>query len=363
MLGRVRLRARQATPNYNPDSKPEPNPEPNLEPNPHPHPDQVFEWGNETNPGAALYVGEEGLSEGGELTVYSDQFNGQLLLHSGHLWDETRASAPEVRLSAGELSSREVGSRDAGAEARRTELMAARNLSHVMDFSLQSDELPAGLLPWLRLALATSAQVEAASGAEDFDAPLSTASERLAVETLHVTLDRTLAEYDFDVDEDEQLLEAVRRGRVVRPAREVTAVTYRLGCKRVLLATRRLAAAHLARWTQQQRQQTQQYQAQQRQAQQQQQQRRQPQARSSPPSAAAAKGAAAVAAAESAAPSAESLLEELPEVVPAPMEEETVAVGVAASGAQEEVVPREEPQPRAGKKKRKKSKSASGGSL
>ena len=168
----------------------------------------MFEWGNETNPGAALYVGEEGLSEGGELTVYSDQFNGQLLLHSGHLWDETRASAPEVRLSAGELSSREVGSRDAGAEARRTELMAARNLSHVMDFSLQSDELPAGLLPWLRLALATSAQVEAASGAEDFDAPLSTASERLAVETLHVTLDRTLAEYDFDVDEDEQLLEA-----------------------------------------------------------------------------------------------------------------------------------------------------------
>ena len=325
----------------------------------------MFEWGNETNPGAALYVGEEGLSEGGELTVYSDQFNGQLLLHSGHVWDETRASAPEVRLSAGELSSREVGSRDAGAEARRTELMAARNLSHVMDFSLQSDELPAGLLPWLRLALATSAQVEAASGAEDFDAPLSTASERLAVETLHVTLDRTLAEYDFDVDEDEQLLEAVRRGRVVRPAREVTAVTYRLGCKRVLLATRRLAAAHLVRWTQQQRQQTQQtqqYQAQQRQAQQQR-QRGQPQARSSPPGAAAAKGAAAVAAAESAAPSTESLLEELPEVVPAPMEEETVAVGVAASGAQEEVVPREEPQPRAGKKKRKKSKSASGGSL
>ena len=325
----------------------------------------MFEWGNETNPGAALYVGEEGLSEGGELTVYSDQFNGQLLLHSGHVWDETRASAPEVRLSAGELSSREVGSRDAGAEARRTELMAARNLSHVMDFSLQSDELPAGLLPWLRLALATSAQVEAASGAEDFDAPLSTASERLAVETLHVTLDRTLAEYDFDVDEDEQLLEAVRRGRVVRPAREVTAVTYRLGCKRVLLATRRLAAAHLVRWTQQQRQQTQQtqqYQAQQRQAQQQR-QRGQPQARSSPPGAAAAKGAAAVAAAESAAPSAESLLEELPEVVPAPMEEETVAVEVAASGAQEELVPREEPQPRAGKKKRKKSKSASGGSL
>ena len=167
----------------------------------------MFEWGNETNPGAALYVGEEGLSEGGELTVYSDLFNGQLLLHSGHVWDESRASAPEVRLSSGELSSSEMGSRDAGAEARRTELLAARNLSHVMDFSLQSDELPAGLLPWLRLALATSAQVEAATAPEDFDAPLSTASERLAVQTLHVTLDRTLAEYDFDVDEDEQLLE------------------------------------------------------------------------------------------------------------------------------------------------------------
>ena len=244
MLERVRLRASQANPsqanpspslspspnpnpnpNPNPKLKPEPEPEPEPSPNPHPHPDQVFEWGNETNPGAALYVGEEGLSEGGELTIYSDdQFNGQLLLHSGHVWDETRASAPEVRLSAGELGvgSRQVGSRDAGAEARsaeitspemppemrRAELLAARNLSHVMDFSLQSDALPAGLLPWLRLALATPAQVGAATGPDAFDAPLSAASERLAVETLHVTLDRTLAEYDFDVDEDEQLLEA-----------------------------------------------------------------------------------------------------------------------------------------------------------
>jgi hypothetical protein len=43
------------------------------------HPDgaaEVFEWGEEANPGAALYVGEGGLAEGGELRVYSDQFNG-----------------------------------------------------------------------------------------------------------------------------------------------------------------------------------------------------------------------------------------------------------------------------------------------
>ena len=45
----------------------------------------MFEWGNETNPGAALYMGEDGLTAGGELTVYSDQFNGQLLLHAGHV--------------------------------------------------------------------------------------------------------------------------------------------------------------------------------------------------------------------------------------------------------------------------------------
>jgi len=334
----------------------------------------VFEWGNETNPGAALYMGEEGLTAGGELTVYSDQFNGQLLLHAGHVWEEPRASAPEVRLSAGELASREAAGRDAEAEARRAELLAARNLSHVMDFALQSDALPAGLLPWLRLALATPEHLEAAAGAADFDAPLSTKSERLAVETLHVTLDRTLAEYDADVDEDEQLLEAVRRGRVVRPAREVTAISYRLGCKRALLATRGLAAAHLALWTRQQQQQQQQARQQQQQAQQRRRAQR-PQARS-PRGAAAGEGAAAAAAAaESAAPSTapgtEILLEELPEVVPAPMEEEeeeTVAVGVAASGAQEEVVSRGEPlqpQPRNGKKKRKKSKPAkqSGGSL
>ena len=123
-------------------------------------------------------MGEEGLSAGGELTVYSDQFNGQLLLHAGHVWEEPRASAPEVRLSAGELSSRGAAGRDAAAEARRAELLAARNLSHVMDFALQSDALPAGLLPWLRLALATPEHLEAAATAADFDAPLSTASER-----------------------------------------------------------------------------------------------------------------------------------------------------------------------------------------
>ena len=329
----------------------------------------MFEWGNETNPGAALYMGEEGLSAGGELTVYSDQFNGQLLLHAGHVWEEPRASAPEVRLSAGELGSRGAAGRDAAAEARRAELLAARNLSHVMDFALQPDALPAGLLPWLRLALAAPEHLEEAATAADFDAPLSTASERLAVETLHVTLDRTLAEYDADVDEDEQLLEAVRRGRVVRPAREVTALTYRLGCKRALLATRALAAAHLARWSRQQQQAQQQARQQAQQAQQRRRAQR-PQARS-PRVAAAGEGAAAAAAAESAAHSTEMLLEELPEVVPAPMEEEeeeTVAVGVAASGAQEEAVPRGEPlqpQPRNGKTKRKKSKPAtqSGGSL
>ena len=329
----------------------------------------MFEWGNETNPGAALYMGEDGLTAGGELTVYSDQFNGQLLLHAGHVWEDPRASAPEVRLSAGELSSRGAAGRDAAAEARRAELLAARNLSHVMDFALQADALPAGLLPWLRLALATPEHLEEAATAADFDAPLSTASERLAVETLHVTLDRTLAEYDADVDEDEQLLGAVRRGRVERPAREVTALTYRLGCKRALLATRALAAAHLARWSRQQQQAQQQARQQAQQAQQRRRAQR-PQARS-PRVAAAGEGAAAAAAAESAAHSTEMLLEELPEVVPAPMdeeEEETVAVGVAASGAQEEAVPLGEPlqrQPRNGKKKRKKPKPAtqSGDSL
>ena len=143
----------------------------------------------------------------------------------------------------------------------------------------------------------------------------------------------------------------------MRPAREVTAVTYRLGCKRVLLATRRLAAAHLARWTQQQQAQAQ--------AQAQQRRPQPPQGRSPPGVAAKAKAKAK--AKEEATPSAESLVEDLPEVVPAPTEEETVAVGVSARGAQEEVAPRKEPQPRSRKKPKKKRKSDSakrgGGSL
>ena len=207
---------------------------------------EVYEWGDEQDPGAALYVGEDGLAEGRELTVYTDQFNDELMLHGGHAWDEPRATSPLLRLSAGELGRRAAGSYDEAVEARRTELMAMQNWSSVMDFALAVDELPPELLSWMRLALATPEQVEAAESPQHFDAPLSAPSERQAIDTLLLTVERSLGAYEFSIEEDEQLLQAARRGAVDKSARELAAVGYRLGCKRVLHATRRLAAAHLA---------------------------------------------------------------------------------------------------------------------
>lgn len=207
---------------------------------------EIYEWGDEQDPGAALYVGEDGLAEGRELTVYTDQFNDELMLHGGHAWDELRATSPLLRLSAGELGRRAAASYDERVEAKRSELMAMQNWSSVMDFALAVDELPAELLSWMRLALAAPEHVEAAESPRHFDAPLSVPSERQAVDTLLLTVERSLGAYEFSIEEDEQLLEAARRGAVDKPARELAAVGYRLGCKRVLHATRRLAAAHLA---------------------------------------------------------------------------------------------------------------------
>ena len=48
---------------------------------------QVYEWGDEQDPAAVLYVNEEGLTPGMEFTVSSqDQYNDLLLLHGGYVW-------------------------------------------------------------------------------------------------------------------------------------------------------------------------------------------------------------------------------------------------------------------------------------
>ena len=129
--------------------------------------------------------------------MYSESdFNAELLLHGGYVWEEARATSVTLRLSAGDLASRRESrdGYDAEVEARRTELLGAKNWSAVMDFALAADELPPELLAWLRLALATPEQLAAAASVDDFASPMGGAHERLVVETLRVTTERQQVE-------------------------------------------------------------------------------------------------------------------------------------------------------------------------
>lgn len=46
----------------------------------------MYEWGDEKDPAVVLYVNDEALTPGMELTVVTDQFNDELLLHGGYVW-------------------------------------------------------------------------------------------------------------------------------------------------------------------------------------------------------------------------------------------------------------------------------------
>ena len=68
------------------------------------------------------------------MSVYSESdFNAELLLHGGYVWEEARATSVTLRLSAGDLASRRESrdGYDAEVEARRTELLGAKNWSAV----------------------------------------------------------------------------------------------------------------------------------------------------------------------------------------------------------------------------------------
>lgn len=216
----------------------------------------VAEWGSETEPGASLYVGSEAaLRPGDELTAFSETSdNLELLLDAGYLWHELGSSRVQLRLSATAAGASlgvvavGAGAHEGAAEAKRRAWLAGANWTDRMDFELSGDgHLNLEMMAWLRLVLATSAEVASARSLDDFRAPLSAATDDRAYNALLVTLESTLGRYDFSVEEDEALLRAIAKEGVAArggaAARHALAVSYRLLCKRVLLRTQALATA------------------------------------------------------------------------------------------------------------------------
>jgi len=207
----------------------------------HPHAvSEVYEWGDETDPGAAIYIASSAVSVGQEITIGASQWNDDLLLRAGYLWDDLEVAHIWIRFSGGDRP-------DGGSEGEvtRRKLQAEANWSSPMDFALTASHLPSQMLPWLRLALAPPETLMHAS-LRTFDEPQAVQAEGVVVRTLFNTLDRYLNGFEHSIEEDEAILTSPRRQQSV-PERLRLAVTYRKLCKQVLLAAQKHVNAHWER--------------------------------------------------------------------------------------------------------------------
>ena len=227
----------------------------------------VLEWGDEKDPGAALYVGAETgpLVAGDEVSGWAeDADNLELLLRAGYVWDSLEAARPQLQLSASGASGASGGRQQQqqqqqqqqppiDAEARRDALLHAANLSREMTFELRaggksSEGLNAELMTWLRLVMASPEELQRSPSPAPFRdaAAVSLETERRAHAALRGALERELAKFDHALEEDDALLDAAARGSL--SPRAVMAVTHRRQLKRVLLHTQRLSDKLLAEW-------------------------------------------------------------------------------------------------------------------
>lgn len=100
---------------------------------------ELHEWGDEKDPGIALYVGTRKLRLGEELTVAApDDSNLELVVHGGYVWNDERASRPKLQLK-GRDESRHAA--DHPGEKVRAQLLSSANWSYAMEFELGSTEL------------------------------------------------------------------------------------------------------------------------------------------------------------------------------------------------------------------------------
>ena len=213
----------------------------------HPHGAvDLAEWGDESNPGASLYVGSEvSLHPGEELTVWSGEAdNAQLLVNGGYVWDTLATACVQMRLSAGVMTQR---TDDGPTEVMRREWLGGANWTQQMDFELAGEgDLNPDMLTWLRMVLASPQELRRALVVEDFRSPLSQGTEQRVFTALRAALEKALSGYEYSIEEDEQLLGSATRGSAPKPdgltPRRGLAVTYRLLCKRVIQRTIELAA-------------------------------------------------------------------------------------------------------------------------
>ena len=235
----------------------------------------IAEWGDEEDPGAALYVAaDRTVQPGDEISAWAeDASTSDLLLHGGYVWDDASSATVKLALTAGGGGARGAAAPPA-LEAKREAMLAAANWTREMEFELGTGALHEDMMAWLRLIFAAPNELELATSHVDFRlqdaggvagargalAGLSRAeryeTEAAAVRALLGTLDRELGAFEYSPEEDQLILEAHRRAErgqaaqtALLPRRAVIAVTYRRLVKRVLHRVRARAEGHLRSWT------------------------------------------------------------------------------------------------------------------
>ena len=233
----------------------------------------IAEWGDEQNPGAALYVGDiKRVNGGDELTGWMEAADNQwLLLHAGYVHTDISAARMHLQLSAGGTSaSHRHTSRLRDAELKRERLLRGANYSREMNFEVMANtwstegassssvDLNVDLMTWLRLVLASPEEVMQASSHKHFSKGRSVSLEtaRKVHSALLAAINRELGRFDHALEEDDALLEAASRTTKSDSAanaplsrRAILAIEHRRLAKLVLLQTQRASERLLAAWS------------------------------------------------------------------------------------------------------------------
>ena len=229
----------------------------------------IAEWGDENDPGAAVYAAEHGsLQAKQEVTVFSEATGTvDLLVHGGYVWDDARNAHIDLVLNAGADGERRLSE---VLEEKRDALLSGANWTRQMSFELSASTLNRDMMTWLRLVFASADELQLARTHDDFGHDGSSPLEELpqsvrretesaAVNALLATVQSEVGRFDHSIDEDEVLLMAharAERGEVgggtsataLLPRRSEIAIRYRRLYKQLLISTLGIATAHLHHW-------------------------------------------------------------------------------------------------------------------
>lgn len=237
----------------------------------------VTEWGEENDPGAAVYVAEVAdLATGDEVTAWMEASDSlTLLMHGGYVWDELPRATYPLAMSGGGGAPSGTMMGTAAVERRRDALLAEANWTRQMEFVVDAHALNPQMMAWLRLVFASAEELEHASRPGDFNTTgagggalavvprdVRRATELSAVNALRGMLERAISQREFSDEEDDALLAAHARAHAVATGavaagrsgarllepRTLIAVTYRRLVKRLLSRVLGMSAEHMRAW-------------------------------------------------------------------------------------------------------------------